>query len=58
MWLIQLVWAMYYTAGTFIYASIMAVTVIELTVWVLVSVAVAAAYKLLDSSCVCITKKA
>ena len=38
---------MYYTAGTLIYASIMAVTVIELTVWVLVSVAVAAAYKLL-----------
>jgi hypothetical protein len=47
LWLIQLVWAVYYTAGTLIYASIMAVTVIELTVWVLVSVAVAAAYKLL-----------
>ena len=46
-WLIQLCWAIYYIAGTLVYTSIMAVTVIELFVWVVVSVEVAAASKML-----------
>lgn len=46
-WLVQLVWGVYYVAGTLVYASIMAVTVIELFVWVVNSVAVTAASKLL-----------
>jgi hypothetical protein len=46
-WLVQLVWAVYYIAGTLVYSSIMAVTVAELTVWVLTSVAVTAASKFL-----------
>ncbi|OCL10560.1 hypothetical protein AOQ84DRAFT_387427 [Glonium stellatum] len=33
-WWVQFTWAIYYTAGTLIYTSIMAVTVIELFVWV------------------------
>ena len=33
-WLVQLMWAIYYIAGTLIYTSIMAVTVAELTAWV------------------------
>lgn len=47
MWLVQLVWNVYYVAGTLVYTSIMAVTVIELFVWVMTSVAVTAASKLL-----------
>jgi hypothetical protein len=35
-WAIQLIWSIYYAAGTLVYTSIMAVTVIELVVWVLV----------------------
>lgn len=46
-WVIQLIWAIYYIAGTLIYTSIMAVTVIELFVWVVVSFAVTGASKLL-----------
>ena len=47
MWLIQLVWAIYYIAGTLVYTSIVAVTVIELVVWVAASIAATAASKLL-----------
>ncbi|KAE9364731.1 hypothetical protein N431DRAFT_550155 [Stipitochalara longipes BDJ] len=46
-WLIQLVWAIYYIAGTLVYSSIMAVTVIELFVWVITSIALTAASKFL-----------
>ncbi|KIN08990.1 hypothetical protein OIDMADRAFT_66008, partial [Oidiodendron maius Zn] len=46
-WFVQLVWAIYYVAGTLCYSSIMAVTVIELFVWVMTSVAVTVASKLL-----------
>lgn len=46
-WLVQFMWAIYYVAGTLVYTSIMAVTVIELFVWVMTSVAVTAASKLL-----------
>ncbi|KAL2408205.1 hypothetical protein ABEF95_009185 [Exophiala dermatitidis] len=44
-WIVQLFWAIYYVAGTLIYTSIMAVTVLELFVWVCVSVALTAACK-------------
>ncbi|MCJ1263174.1 hypothetical protein MMC22_003044 [Lobaria immixta] len=47
LWLVQLVWGVYYVAGTLVYTSIMAVTVIELFVWVMTSVAVTAASKFL-----------
>lgn len=47
LWLVQFMWAIYYVAGTLVYTSIMAVTVIELFVWVMTSVAVTAASKLL-----------
>ncbi|KMU85250.1 hypothetical protein CIHG_03034 [Coccidioides immitis H538.4] len=40
-------WAIYYTAGTLIYTSIMAVTVLELFVWVAIQLCVTAASKLL-----------
>jgi hypothetical protein len=46
-WLVQLVWAVYYIAGTLVYSSIMAVTVIELFVWVITSIAVTATSKFL-----------
>lgn len=46
-WLVQLVWAIYYIAGTLVYTSIVAVTVIELVVWVATSIATTAASKLL-----------
>ncbi|KAF2229780.1 hypothetical protein EV356DRAFT_455175 [Viridothelium virens] len=46
-WAIQLSFAIYYIAGTLVYTSIMAVTVIELFVWVIVSIEVAAASKAL-----------
>jgi len=36
-WVVQLAWGIYYAAGTLIYSSIMAVTVIELVVWVIIS---------------------
>jgi hypothetical protein len=40
-------WAVYYVAGTLAYSSIMAVTVIELLVWVVVSFSVAVTTKIL-----------
>ncbi|KAI9708082.1 MAG: hypothetical protein M1820_004286 [Bogoriella megaspora] len=46
-WIIQLTWAIYYIAGTLVYTSIMAVTVVELVTWVVVSIAVMAASKIL-----------
>lgn len=46
-WLVQLMWAIYYIAGTLVYTSIVAVTVIELFVWVAVSVSVTFASKFL-----------
>ncbi|KAJ9664724.1 hypothetical protein H2198_000070 [Neophaeococcomyces mojaviensis] len=46
-WIVQLIWAIYYIAGTLIFTSIMAVTVIELLVWVLTSAGMTAASKLL-----------
>ena len=46
-WLVQLLWAVYYIAGTLVYSSIMAVTVIELFVWVVISCATTAVSKLL-----------
>ncbi|PGG99573.1 hypothetical protein GX51_06222 [Blastomyces parvus] len=45
-WPVQLAWGIYYVAGTLIYTSIMAVTVVELTVWVFVQVAVTAGSKI------------
>jgi len=51
-WLIQLIWRIYYTAGTLVYTSIMAVTVIELFVWVCVSVGAAISMRLL-AFCLC-----
>ncbi|KAF2669444.1 hypothetical protein BT63DRAFT_261161 [Microthyrium microscopicum] len=46
-WIVQLVWAIYYIAGTLVFTSIMAVTVIELFVWVMTGFAVTGASKLL-----------
>ena len=46
-WLVQFVWAIYYIAGTLVYTSIMAVTVVELVAWVMASIAATAASKLL-----------
>lgn len=45
-WPVQFVWAVYYIAGTLVYTSIMAVTVLELFVWVVIQFAVTAASKL------------
>ena len=45
LWLVQQLWAIYYIAGTLVYSSIMAVTVVELFVWVMVSCATTAASK-------------
>ncbi|EEQ84610.1 hypothetical protein RJZ56_002032 [Blastomyces dermatitidis] len=44
-WPVQLAWGIYYVAGTLVFTSIMAVTVVELTVWVFVQTAVTAASK-------------
>ena len=46
-WLVQLIWAIYYICGTLVFTSIMAVTVIELFVWVLIGFSVTGASKLL-----------
>lgn len=46
-WWIQLIWAVYYAAGTLVFSSIMAVTVIELVVWVIISCYTVAASRLL-----------
>ena len=42
-WWIQFMWAVYYAAGTLVFSSIMAVTVIELVVWVILSCCTVAA---------------
>ena len=46
-WWIQFIWAVYYAAGTLVFSSIMAVTVIELVVWVILSCYTVAASRLL-----------
>ncbi|KAF2177601.1 hypothetical protein K469DRAFT_755037 [Zopfia rhizophila CBS 207.26] len=46
-WPVQLAWGVYYIAGTLIFTSIMAVTVIELVVWVGLGFAVSGTSKLL-----------
>lgn len=46
-WWIQFIWAIYYAAGTLVFTSIMAVTVIELVVWVILSCVTMAASKVL-----------
>jgi hypothetical protein len=46
-WLVQLIWAIYYIAGTLIFTSIVGVTVIELLTWVLVCCFVSFAAKML-----------
>lgn len=46
-WPIQLIWAVYYIAGTLIWTSIAAVTVIELFVWVMLGFAVTGSGKLM-----------
>lgn len=46
-WPVQLTWAIYYIAGTLIFTSIMAVTIVELTVWVFVCFLVTGASKAL-----------
>ncbi|EEP82135.1 predicted protein [Uncinocarpus reesii 1704] len=46
-WPVQLSWAIFYIAGTLVYTSIMAVTVVELFVWVVIQLSVTAASKLL-----------
>jgi len=44
-WWVQFTWAIYYTFGTLVYTSIMAVAISELVVWVLVTSAVTACSK-------------
>ena len=44
-WFVQLIWAVYYTAGTLVFSSIMLVTVVELLVWLLAIGASTAASK-------------
>ena len=46
-WWIQFIWAIYYAAGTLVFSSIMAVTVIELVVWVILSCYTVAASRFL-----------
>lgn len=46
-WIVQLSWAIYYIIGTLIFTSIMALTVLELLAWVVISFAVTGASKLL-----------
>ncbi|KAF2832296.1 hypothetical protein CC86DRAFT_390411 [Ophiobolus disseminans] len=46
-WPVQIAWAIYYIAGTLIFTSIMAVTVLELIVWVGLGFAVTGSSKLL-----------
>jgi hypothetical protein len=47
LWIVPFSWGVYYVAGTLVYSSIMAVTVIELCVWVVVSFSVAVTSKIL-----------
>ena len=46
-WWVQLTWAIYYCVGTLIYTSIMAVTVIELIVWMVLAGFITAMSKML-----------
>jgi hypothetical protein len=46
-WRVQMAWSIYYIAGTLIFTSIMAVTIIELLVWVVLCVAATSASRLL-----------
>ena len=46
-WWVQFIWAVYYAAGTLVFASIMAVTVIELFVWVVLACFTTAMSKML-----------
>jgi hypothetical protein len=46
-WIVQFLWAVYYAAGTLIYTSIMAVTVIELFVWVVATLVTTSLSRLL-----------
>jgi hypothetical protein len=46
-WPVQMAWAIYYIAGTLVFTSIMAVTVPELTVWVLLGLVTAGCSKIL-----------
>lgn len=45
-WVVQFAWAVYYIAGTLIFTSIMAVTVVELVVWLMCSMAVTGCSKI------------
>ena len=45
-WPVQLAWAFYYIVGMLVFTSIMAVTVLELAVWVIILFAVTGASKL------------
>jgi hypothetical protein len=45
-WVVQLLWAIYYLAGSLVFTSIAAVTVIEVFVWVMLGFLVAGAGKL------------
>lgn len=49
-WVTQLVWSMYYIAGTLVHTSISLVTVIELVAWMIVSFTTTAMSKLLAFS--------
>lgn len=46
-WPVQMAWAIYYIAGTLVYTSIMAVTVVELAIWVGLGFAVTGSSKIL-----------
>jgi Flp pilus assembly protein TadB len=46
-WPVQMTWSIYYIAGTLVFTSIMAVTVPELVVWVMLGLATAACSKIL-----------
>ncbi|KAH6619908.1 hypothetical protein C7974DRAFT_415162 [Boeremia exigua] len=46
-WPVQLAWGVYFVAGTLVFTSIMAVTVVELVVWVLLCFAVTGTSKVL-----------
>jgi uncharacterized membrane protein YciS (DUF1049 family) len=46
-WSVQMAWGIYYVAGTLVFTSIMAVTVVELVVWVVLGLATAAFSKIL-----------
>jgi hypothetical protein len=48
-WPVQMAWGVYYIAGTLIDTSIMAVTVVELCVWVLLTFAVTGCSKVLTA---------